>query len=79
MTILLKTQILRIFYANHLNKSESFLLHQMLSQNIKKVSKLFSNAEKMRKIDDLINQIESISNELNLQEQRTNNPIPCYS
>ncbi len=51
----------------------------MLSQNIKKVSKLFSNAEKMRKIDDLINQIESISNELNLQEQRTNNPIPCYS
>ena len=79
MTILLKTQTFRTFYANHLNKSESFLLPKTLIQNIKKLSKLFSNAEKMRKIDDLINQIESISNELNIQEQRINNPIPCYS
>ncbi|NGX35464.1 MAG: hypothetical protein K1000chlam1_00289 [Candidatus Anoxychlamydiales bacterium] len=73
MTILLKTQTFRTFYANDWKQPESFLLPKTLIQNIKKVSKLFSNAEKMRKIDDLINQIESISNELNLQEQRINN------
>ena len=80
MSKLFKLRNLRIFYANDWKQPESFiLLHHTLIQNIKKASNFFSNAEKLRKTDDLINRIASISNELNSQEQRINNPILLYS